>query len=370
MGPDLALATQWFDGSSPRAQAATVHIEGGVLVLQTATETRRYALTQVRWPERRTHGQRQTDLPDGSLVQHADAPAWDAWWQANGLHDSPVVKSMQSWRGAMVAVAGSVLVLAAAWVWGVPWLSSQLAALVPAPIEAAIGQRAYTQLERLFLRPSQLPATQQSELQQAFAGLVQRARRAEGVDTLAAQAASSPAQWTLHLHDSADLGPNAFALPGGTVVVTDALVKLLQDDAHPRNIDTLLGVMAHELGHLKHRHGLDMMVRASLVGALVGVVLGDASSLLASVPATLVTRAYSRDVERQADAYAAQLLYQSGIAPQVMVRFFERIERGSGPDQGRASSLLPIAIASHPNHAERSAFFNNWKPLEAIATGR
>ena len=125
-------------------------------------------------------------------------------------------------------------------------------------------------------------------------------------------------------------------------------------------------MLAHELGHVHHRHGLDLMVRASLISAMVGVVLGDASGFLATVPATLATQAYSRDAERAADAFAAQLLDRSGVSPSVMVAFFERIRQQEQADQDdggdeAGGAALPIAISSHPDHEERIRFFRDWR---------
>ncbi|MDO8890094.1 MAG: M48 family metalloprotease, partial [Hydrogenophaga sp.] len=94
-----------------------------------------------------------------------------------------------------------------------------------------------------------------------------------------------------------------------------------------------------------------------------GVVLGDASGFLATVPATLATQAYSRDAERSADAFAAQLLDRSGVSPSVMVVFFERIrqqEQADQDDDSDDSAALPIAISSHPDHEERIRFFREW----------
>jgi predicted Zn-dependent protease len=352
----VVLSTRWFDGRSPRPRSARIHVENGVLVVACEGDAQalHYPLADVRWPERRSHGQRQTSLPDGSLLQHADSAEWDTWWAAQGLAEPVVVGWMQSWRATLAALAGTVAFLAAAWVWGVPLLSSTLAHMVPPALEASIGRQGMEQLDRLLLEPSALPRDEQEEVRARFAASLKRAFPDGGVP-----------RWQLSFHASRALGANAFALPGGYIVVTDALVEMLRDQP-----DAITGVLAHELGHVEHRHGLDLMVRASLVSAMVGVVLGDASGFLATVPATLVTQAYSREAEREADEYAAFTLDRAGIAPAVMVAFFERLERqgtaagkGQDPKQDaqRKGSALPIAISSHPDTDERVRFFRDWR---------
>lgn len=357
----VPLATRWFDGQSPRARPATVRLQDGALLVLCEDDPvpRRYPLPGVRWPERRSHGQRQTDLPDGSSLQHADSAEWDHWWVAQGLQESRVVGWMQSWRATLAAMGGTVVFLAAAWVWGVPMLSNTLAHMVPQSLERNIGRHGMEQLERLFLTPSTLAPAEQEAVRARFAGMLQRAFPDGGLP-----------RWQLSFHASKALGANAFALPGGYIVMTDELVMMLRDQP-----DAISGVLAHELGHVEHRHGLDLLVRASLVSAMAGVVLGDASGFLATVPVTLVTQAYSRGAEREADEFAAFTLDRAGIDPAVMVAFFERIspqapaqggdpdkqsQPGEPPDRSRGSGL-PIAISSHPEVEERVRFFQDWR---------
>ena len=362
--PGPLLRTHWFDGISPKGCSVTLQIRrnsaGATRVhLRShdgATE-RDYAAADVRWPERRSHGQRQAELPDGGLIQHARAAEWDDWAQASGLRQGRVVGWMQSWRATLAAAVGTVVFLAAAWVWGVPWVSTAVTALVPEHIEEEIGDAAWNQLSAVFLEDSELPEAQQARLQQQFAELVERAHPAGDLPP-----------WQLDFRRSDARGANAFALPGGRIVMTDDLVQMMEDQP-----DAILGVLAHELGHVQHRHGLDLMVRASLVSALVGVVLGDASGFLATVPATLATQSYSRDAEREADDYAARTLHQGGLDPAVMALFFERVMEEEGADAPASDNAepaeasedrdfsLPIAISSHPDHAERIAFFRDWR---------
>ena len=152
------------------------------------------------------------------------------------------------------------------------------------------------------------------------------------------------------------MGPNAFALPGGTIVVTDELVELL--DGHE---DAVLGVMAHELGHVEARHGMRLFVQTSVLGVLAGWLLGDFSGVVAAAPVMLGQAAYSRDAEREADATSVRVLKASNISPLVMVTFFEKL--AARPAAEPASEATPrwmgLAIASHPDDIERIQFFRD-----------
>ena len=149
----------------------------------------------------------------------------------------------------------------------------------------------------------------------------------------------------LHFH-SGRLGANAFALPGGTIVVTDELVALLEG-----RDELLLGVLGHEAGHVSHRHGMRALVQSTLLGSITALAFGDFSSMLAGAPALLGHLAYSRNFEREADGEAIRLLQASGLSPELMVTVFERLQAQRG---GR---VLGIALASHPANAERIARF-------------
>jgi predicted Zn-dependent protease len=148
------------------------------------------------------------------------------------------------------------------------------------------------------------------------------------------------------------LGPNAFALPGGTIVVTDELLTLLAG-----RDDVLIGVLGHEHGHVQRRHGMRLLVQVTLIGTATAIAVGDFSSVLAAAPALLGQSAYSRDFEREADADAIALLRADGLSPAVMIELFERLAGQNGRTADRAESALGIALASHPADAERIARF-------------
>jgi Zn-dependent protease with chaperone function len=144
-------------------------------------------------------------------------------------------------------------------------------------------------------------------------------------------------------------------LPGGIIVVTDDMVELLQG-----RDDVLVGVLGHELGHVRHRHGMRMVVQAALIGTATSVAWGDFSSVLAAAPAVLGQQAYSRDFEREADADAVRLLRADGLSPDVMTELFARLAaHRKATRQGDDDGGLGISFASHPADAERIRSFRD-----------
>ena len=160
-------------------------------------------------------------------------------------------------------------------------------------------------------------------------------------------------EWTLLLRAGGEtLGPNAFALPGGTIVVTDELLELLEGEPA-----TLLGVLGHEWGHLRHRHGMRAVAQASLLALATSLVLGDVSGVAAGIPALVGQLGYSRDAEREADAEAVRVLRAAGHSPAAMVVLFERLQAKRGAQAAGKSLPLALALASHPFDEERIAYF-------------
>ncbi len=327
----------YFDGRNARGQPVRLTLEEGFLVARSDDVMRSWPLAEVQWPERTRHGQRLLLLRRGGTLQVADAGAFDAWRRELGHAESWVVRVQQNWRATLAAVLALVLVAAAAYRWGVPWAADALLVLVPASVDQTVGTAALENIEARWLGPSRLPPARQAQLHTAFAAAVQ-----------ASFPAGQQPPWALRFR-AADkaLGANAFALPGGTIIITDALVELLQGQD-----DALVGVLAHELGHVRRRHGMRALAQFALLGTATAVAIGDFSSVLASVPALLAQVGYSRDAEREADAEAARVLLASGRSPAVMAVFFERMATlpRSGPP-------LPFALSTHPLDDERVRFF-------------
>jgi len=166
------------------------------------------------------------------------------------------------------------------------------------------------------------------------------------VDRLAAQALPTGFAYRIQVVRSDQV--NAFALPGGQIVVYTGLLKKA---TRPEQV---AGVLGHEIAHVTRRHGLQGL--AGQVGVMIGlqVLLGDASGLagLAGQGAmTAILNGYSRDKEREADAEGLRMLMAAGIDPQGLPEFFNLLK-------GEAGSEMPGMLtwmSTHPEHDERIA---------------
>ncbi len=335
LNPGVELDAQYFDGRSARAHAVRVRRDGDALVIEGDGVAQRVPLRALRWPERTRHGVRVAELPEGASLQAADAAAWDAFAQHCGQGERAVVRAQQSWRAVLASLAALVALVAALYAWGIPAAAHAALAVLPEAADRAVGEVALRSIDSEWMAPSRLPPAEQQRVREAFERF------------LAAQPPGSVPAHRLEFRASR-IGPNAFALPGGTIVLTDEVVGLVEGDSAVIN-----GVLAHELGHVRHRDGMRMLLQASAVGVLASVLIGDFNSLLTTVPVVLGQSAYSRDAERRADAESVRLMKAAGVSPAVMVRFFEKAAKAQG------EHALGIAIASHPADAERIRFFED-----------
>ena len=156
------------------------------------------------------------------------------------------------------------------------------------------------------------------------------------------------------------LGANALALPDGTIIITDGMVRLaLDEDNELDDVGQaqLLGVLGHEIGHIEQRHATRAMTGSSLTAAVSATLFGDFSAVAAGLPAVLTQMQYSRAMELEADAYAVGVLRRNGLDPDALADALQALERGA-PGQGAVPSWLKRSLtylSTHPATAERIA---------------
>ena len=157
-------------------------------------------------------------------------------------------------------------------------------------------------------------------------------------------AGKTPYQFDFHL--LADRRTvNAFALPGGQVFITEALLGRLTTE------DQLAGVLGHEIGHVIARHGAERIAKEQLSQGLTGaavVASGDyETAAAAAMIANLVNMSYGRDQELQSDDLGVRFMYQAGYDPRGLLDVMAILEEASG-GQSKAEFF-----STHPSYDNR-----------------
>ena len=308
-----SLQVMWFDGvrSKPRAAWVTLRKspQGPVLVLRPmdgATASVQLTHKQVRWPEPwRAHDTTQpllVDLGDhGSLEVH-DPNAWHEAAASAGRRPTIAARLQSHWPSLALACVVAVVTLGAFYRWATPWAATQLARFVPLSVEEQISTQYLAQLDTSWLKPSRLPAERQQQLRQGFDTLV------KGMSPSKARYANYHPTYRLEFRSG--MGANAFALPGGTIVMTDDIVKQAKELHMPD--DALFGVLAHEIGHVAERHTSRSVLQQGVLQTGMALALGDVSSVIATSASLLTGLSYSRHHETEADCFAIGLMHQVG----------------------------------------------------------
>lgn len=325
----------YYDGQTARAHEVTLSLESGSLVIAAAVELRRAPLADVNFMEAIGDAPRVIRLAGGGSCEILDLDGYRGWLAANGAQESRV----SSWERSRRMVLAAVIFLLAggfvAYQYVLPAMANVAAERLPDSSLDTLSEQIQVVLDRTFFATTALPDSRVSSIRAAFAALALPADERE--------------RWMVHFRRSDVLGANAMALPNGQMFVTDALVELLPDDR------AVIAVLAHEAGHVHLRHGLRQIIQSTVLGALITIYLGDVSALGAAAPTALLQAKYSRDLEREADAYAADVLARSGLPVSLLVDALGALEASQG---GSGASNPLTYLSSHPATAERIAWLN------------
>src|SRR5712671_153962 len=349
----------YFDGSSSRRRLVTLEFNDRL-------EIREYEHTLAAWSYADV---RLADSPSGTLrVTCLTAPGLarleirDAAVAAELTARCAQLDENIPGRHGIARIVGwslaATVSIVAVVLFGVPLAADRLTPLVPQAFERRLGDVAEAQVKTLFGGK----VCDNAAGQAAFTKLVTAIRESAGLDTsIQSQVLASPV-------------PNAFALPGGKVYLFDGLL------AKAGNADEIAGVLAHEMGHLRHRDGTRNLIYNGGTSFLIGLLFGDitGSGALIFASRSLVTASYSREAEQNADTFAIDAMHRLGRSPKPMGELMFRV---TGKEGDKSLSIL----ASHPLTEDRVARMSSedqppsgpplltaaeWTSLKAICSSR
>jgi len=353
---DATLRGRWFDGRSSQARPVLLRLAGekkGRASLRlhaldiAAAPTLEFAPGQFEWPDTWEAGGVSTRLtvdlgPHGSL--DVEGRAWQQALQACGARVGVAQRLQGRWKLILVALLATALVVWAFTRWGTPWLAGQLARHAPLAWERAVSREALDQLERQgIIKPSGIAPARQAELRMRFAELT-----AKTPETARPQRSYAP---TMDVQFRSGMGANAFALPGGLLVMTDDMVELAGKNG--LGDEALMGVFAHEAGHVLYRHGTRRVIELGVLNAGAALVLGDISGVATTGATLLAALAYSRDHEREADCFAITMMLASGQPLAPMADLLLAADKAHSGSRDAGTSALDW-LRTHPDTGGRA----------------
>jgi Zn-dependent protease with chaperone function len=341
----IVKALLFGDGLPATGEAAVLKIVGNSILVQSNSEQYRVGVDSVRL---RRVGFDEAGIEfawrsvDGNRILHvlekesvralASLPEFSTSQQWQALQSGHRRKSLGRFFGWNV-VAGIVLLpllLLLVFVWQADRIAAIAAARIPMTQEVELGDQAFE---------SMAPSLNLADSGPDFIA----------VKTLGDKL-SSGSKYRYRFHVSTTEVINAFALPGGIVVVNSGLIDAT------RTPEELAGVLAHEIQHVEQRHSLTAMVKELGLSGLWLLVSGDAGSTLAgSAVLQLTSLKFSRDAEEQADEKGFETLVANDIDPRGMIAFFDVMAE-------KATVSPPALLSTHPTSAGRK------QALEAMNT--
>lgn len=275
------------------------------------------------------HVLRHAARPDWRLVLLGDVPP--GWRKQLRRSPRPSPRRVALWGGAAAVAAG----LAAALVLNGGAILAALAPLLPYSWTEPFGR----QMVRA------VGGGHECSGQAGLAALRHLADRLRPAGGLAEPV-------TLHVIESPV--DNAFALPGGHVVLFSGLI------GKAKSPEEVAGVLAHELGHVHHRHPNQRIIRQFSAGVVLRALGGDVGVLAD----TTLSLGHSRDAEREADTFAIARLREARISPQALADYFARHEPAAAQTPDGSGRLLRETLrkigdyaSTHPAMASRAARF-------------
>lgn len=303
----------WFDGKTSGRHSAKLLIDpSGCYILKTDPESKIVSngdFQRLEVSPRLAATPRRIALEAGAVFETADNDSVDSALKLSDRSGFDLVLHgvENRWIAVMLSLLMAVLLLWAFVSKGVPLIATAFASGVPAGYLQTSDRQILAVMDRFYLQPSTMAADRRSAL---------RAQLLSALPELDVAV-------NIQFRAGGELGANAFALPGGTVVFTDELLQLAE------NTEQIQAVFAHEIAHLTYRHGLRRVAQNSIVSALVILLTGDAtatSDLLTALPFLLTDMAYSRQFETEADDYVWQYLSDRDIAPHHFSNLMIRLE--------------------------------------------
>ncbi|WP_438944491.1 M48 family metallopeptidase [Shewanella nanhaiensis] len=327
--------------NSTKHAAELILGSNGYLILKSEAHQHQCQLEEVALSDAIGSMPRSITFSTGWVFISSDGNKLNSW--LNSHCKTPLLVKLE--RNLLLIFLASIITLLTAYglyVYGVPKAAKLIANQLPVELSTELGEQGLTMLNKMGFEESKLEQQERQKLRQRFDALIEKLNN-QGV-----KFKHSPKIEFRY----ADGGANAFTLADGTIILTDAMVKLANEKME------LEGVILHELGHVHHDHVMTNMVQTAILSITAAMVVGDSSGIsdtLASIAVLGGGLTYSRIHESEADDFAAHQLYSWLHSTAPLADLFEKL-------RGQKAVDMPSWSSTHPALSERVDTLRSYKP--------
>ncbi|MBL4629963.1 MAG: M48 family metallopeptidase [Paraglaciecola sp.] len=331
----MTLQGQFYpEGGSLCLLADVTFSQSGILLVTVAAQDIHLELhrDELRITDKLGSIPREVVLHKHGLLCLESTPVVDQWLAAN-LKTNRIAKMETSRSVVLLSLILVPLFLFGFFKYLIPSFAVHFAEYVPDSAIKIASEHTLYAMDKTLLDESEVDA----QLQQTY--------RDDWQLTLN-QLPLNGVQYTLNFRHSEEMGANAFALPDGTVVVTDELLSLIDND-----VDLLRAILLHEIGHVEHKHSMRLIAETLATSLAVDYFFGDLGAMIevfAGISNTIVQNQFSQKLEWEADNFAIQQLQTLGLEPESFALAMEKLAE-SLPQE----STLDALMQSHPLMKER-----------------
>jgi Zn-dependent protease with chaperone function len=313
----------YFDGRSSIPKRVILELHEGFVRM--AEFNLSYELKDIEVRAKLKDTPQTVSFPDGS---YCELDARD-FFSLPDTKEKIILKIESKIRYAVISFVVLAAFVAFCLTYGATMLANFLAPQMPKSIVENISRQTLEFLDENFMSTSNLSQKRQDFIKKRFDKLLNK-----------------NSDFKLHFRFSEFFGANAFALPNGDIIIFDDLIELDKDS----ELRGVIGVLAHESGHVVHMHGIKLLIKSSISSALIGYFLGDFSGFATTFTAAVIDAKYSREYENEADSYAIKAMKENNISAEHMADLFDAmIEK---LHIGNVTSEHSI-LSSHPMMDER-----------------
>jgi len=215
-----------------------------------------------------------------------------------------------------------------------PQLAEEITKTVPETLIVKISQNALSRVDKLTFQSSLIPDQDRSEIEALFNGAV--------------KSVSSKNKYNLLFFNSEVIGANAYALPDGTLIITDDLINKLID--YP---EAILAILLHEIGHVEKNHTMRLIIESLGVGIIFYYIVGDIPGLTEIITGSafnLIQNSFSREMELEADEYSLKKLENLGIPKDAFIFAMQNLIDDDNLDN---KGKIVRYLSTHPQVEER-----------------